>query len=165
VGEDAETFDLVVLYRLKGQGPHHPSTMVALHNLMHTDLQGVDRAPGSPALLPEGANAPGIRLDGDLVDQQVDLVLDATALQEDRTERLGPDDPRTMAATSYLAYALAFADHIDGQIESALVLAQDAYEGLDDAAAEGNPLLGPYDVQIATLILAWINEILDQSAD
>jgi hypothetical protein len=162
VSEDDETFQLLLLRRLEGQGPRHPSTMTTLHNLMYGDIKGVRRAIGDPAELPQGVTADGVRLDGDHVDRQVDLVQDALTLQEHRVETFGPDDPRTMVATSYLAYALAFADHIDGQVESAAVLAKDAHEGLADAADEGHVHVGPHDVRIAELIRGWIDDRLDQ---
>jgi len=163
VSEDDETFELLLLRRLEGQGPHHPSTMTTLHNLMHGDVRSVSRAAGVAAALPDDMTEAGVRLDGDHVDRQVDLVQDAVALQEHRCTEFGPDDPRTMVATSYLAYALGFADHIDGQMESAAVLAQDAHEGLADAADEHHPDVGPHDVRIAELIRSWIEDRLDQS--
>ena len=163
MSEGDETFELLLLYRLQGQGPHHPDTMITLHNLMCGDLRGVRRAAGCPADLPDGVTADGVRLDGDHVDRQVELVLDALTLQEDHVAEHGPDDPRTMVATSYLAYALAFADHIDGQVESAAVLAKDAYEGLADFAELHPDQVGPHDVRIAELIHEWIEDRLDQS--
>lgn len=165
MSEPNETFQQLLLRRLQGQGPHHPDTMTTLHNLMHGDVKGISRTVGAPTDLPVGVTEDSVRLDGDHVDRQIDLVQDALTLQELRVAEFGPDDPRTMVATSCLAYALAFADHIDGQVEAAAVLAQDAHEGLADAADEKHPHVGRHDVQIAEVIRGWIEDRLDQFGD
>jgi hypothetical protein len=164
VAGSEETFEMLLVFRLEGQGPRHPATMKTLHNLMYAGSDGVSRAAGEPAQLPRGVSPSGIRLDGEHVDREVDLVVDAAALQEQRIAEFGSHDPRTMLATSYLAYAMALADHIDGQAETAVLLARDAYEGLADAALESDTV-SPHGLRIAGLILDWITELLDQSAD
>ncbi|WP_103352493.1 hypothetical protein [Amycolatopsis sp. CA-128772] len=158
-----DAFVLLWLRRLESQGPGHPDTMATLANLVRG--AGAGTTALSPAELPDGVTQAGVRLDGDQVDREVDLIQKAIALQDSRVAAFGPDDPRTMTATSYLAYALAFADHIDSQLEAAAVLAQDAYEGLDDAAAENDPRVGRHDVRIAELIREWVDEAMAQSAE
>ena len=159
-----ETFALVLLSRLEEQGPYHPDTGVTLHNLMHEDVKDAGRAASVPAELPPGVTAEdGIRLDGDHVDFEVDLLVNAIDLQDSRVGEFGPDDPRTLIASSFLAYALAFADHVDGQLEDAADIARDAYEGLADAVAENDPHVGPHDLRIAEIVRRWVDDRLDQS--
>lgn len=165
MSENGEFLEAVFLLRIRAQGPDHPDTATTLRNVMHDDVRRSGRAAGISAALPEGVTAEGIRLDGDHVDLQVDLIQDAISLQQQRTDDLGPDDPRTMIATSYLAFALAFADHVDGQLESAAVLAQDAYEGISDAALENDPRVGPHYMPVAELVHEWIEEKIDQGID
>ncbi|MBB5917506.1 hypothetical protein BJY24_006418 [Nocardia transvalensis] len=163
MSENDESYELLLLRRLEGQGPDHPNTMITVRNLIHGDARGLDRAVGAPTDAPVEISDNTIRLDGDHVDKQIDLIQTATALQQNRVEEYGPDDPRTMVATSYVAYALAFADQFTGQLEVAAVLARDAYEGLDDAAADDPSRLGPHDVRVAELILRWIEDRLVQA--
>ncbi|MFF2084048.1 hypothetical protein ACFVVM_09740 [Nocardia sp. NPDC058176] len=116
------------------------------------DLTGADR---ETADRPGGAEtAAEVRLDGDAVDDEIDLVESALAMHEHLVGAYGNDDPRTLVGRSYLAYALAFADHLDGQLESAEVLARDAYEGLADATETGEA--GSHDARTAELIHRWI---------
>lgn len=158
------TFALVLLSRLEGQGPYHPDTGVTLHNLMYEDVKDAGRAASELAELPSGVTAEdGVRLDGDHVDFEVDLLVNAIDLHDSRADEFGPDDPRTMIASCFLAYALAFADHVDGQLELAAERVQDAYEGLADAVAENDPRVGPHDLRIAELVREWVDDRLNQS--
>lgn len=160
--ESDASFESVLLNRMEAQGPHHPDTATTLRNLLRTQGVGGTFAVGTAADLPDGV-APGqVRLDGDHVERQVDLIQTTLALQEQRVAEYGPDDPRTLVATSYLAYALAYADHLDGQLADAAVLAQDAYEGLADAEQDAPAHVRPSDVRLAELIRTWIEEQLDQ---
>ncbi|WP_067465378.1 hypothetical protein [Nocardia amamiensis] len=160
MSETGDTFDLLLWRRLENQGPDHRDTMGTLANLMRGRLRGGTAADSELADLPETVTANGVRLAGDGVDDEIDLIEAAMALHGHRAEAFGDEDPRTLVARSYLAYALAFADHLDGQLEAAAELAQDAYEGLADAAETGD--VGPHDVQVANLIHQWIAERLDQ---
>ncbi|CRK57682.1 putative ATP/GTP binding protein [Alloactinosynnema sp. L-07] len=151
-------FESVLLGRVRGQGPGHPSTRMTLRNLVHGSLHGVTSAGGTPAALPVGVGPDGVRLDGDHVDAEIDLQGYAIDLQEARVSAFGPDDPRTMLATAYLAYALALGDHLDGQVEAAAYLAQDAYDGLADCHDDGAEHVTADDVETVRQIVEWIKE-------
>ncbi|MGW4094792.1 hypothetical protein [Nocardia sp. NPDC004750] len=126
-------------------------------NLIRGHIRDLTTADRETAELPDSAPAASkVRLDSDAVDDEIDLVETALAMHEHRAATYGNDDPRTLVARSYLAYALAFADHLDGQLESAEVLALDAYEGLADATEAGEA--GPHDARTAKLIHRWIAE-------
>jgi hypothetical protein len=155
--------ELLFLHRLKVQGPAHPQTRTTLWNLVVGKPGRSPGVPGTPADLPEGVTPEGVRLDGEHVEAEIDLQQLAMALQQNRVDTFGSDDPRTMMSTCYLAYALALGDHIDGQLTWAAALADDAYEGLADADDEGAAYVGPHDVEIANIIRGWITQELDQA--
>jgi hypothetical protein len=98
----------------------------------------------------------GVRLDGDHVDQQVDLLLLAVDYQQECVDRFGSDDHRTLMANCYLAYALA-ADHIDGQLEAAYAIMEDTWPGVADATDSAD-LEADY-LEIATVIRGWLKEL------
>jgi len=162
MNEPAETFQSILLGRLQGQGPGHYQTGTTMRNLIRSELEGATAVDAAPADLPDGVTPDGVRLDGDHVDAEIDLQQLAMALQQHRVDAFGSDDPRTMMATSYLAYSLAVADHLDGQLEWAHTLAEDAYEGIADAADDHAEHLGVHDLQIARLIRDWIARRLDE---
>jgi hypothetical protein len=161
--EPDETFQSVLLGRLRGQGPGHYQTGITLRDLILSELQATTGVGAAPAELPDGVTPDGVRLDGDHVDAEIDLQQLAMTLQQERVDAFGSDDPRTMMATSYLAYSLAAADHLDGQLEGAHALAEDAYEGIADAADDHADHLGSRDLEIARLIRDWIAERLSRS--
>jgi hypothetical protein len=160
-----ETFQRLVLKRLQGQGPAHHRTRTTLRNLIRGEIESTKGAASSPAELPDGVTPGDVCLDGDHVDEEIDLQQLAVALQQERVDGYGSDDPRTMIATSYLAYALALGGHLDGQLHTAGVLAEDAFSGLADAADDGADHLGAHDVEVARLIHEWIVRQIDQSGD
>jgi tetratricopeptide (TPR) repeat protein len=160
--EPDEAFQSILLGRLCGQGPGHYQTGVTMRNLIRSELQTTTGVGAVPAELPDGVTPDGVRLDGDHVDADIDLQQLAMALQQERVDTFGGDDPRTMMATIYLAYSLAAADHLDGQLEWAH-MAEDAYEGIADAADDHVDHLGVHDVEIARLIRDWIAERLGRS--
>ncbi len=161
--EPDETFQSILLARLQGQGPGHYQTGITMRNLIRGELQATTGVAAAPAELPDGVTPDGVRLDGDHVDAEIDLQQLAMALQQGRVDAFGSDDPRTMMATSYLAYSLAAADHLDGQWEWAHTLAEDAYEGIADAADNHADHLGAHDLELARLIRDWIAQRLNQS--
>ncbi|MDQ7808411.1 hypothetical protein Q5425_32150 [Amycolatopsis sp. A133] len=160
MNEPAETLEHLFLLRLRGQGPEHPRTRATLQNLIVGKRTRAADIGATEAELPEGIDPDGVRLDGDHVDAEIHLQQLAMHLQQHRVDKLGGDDPRTMIATAYLAYALALGDHLDGQVESAAVLAEDAHDGLADAADEHAEHLGDHDLETAAFIHEWISEKL-----
>ncbi|WP_433726513.1 hypothetical protein ACQP0C_33390 [Nocardia sp. CA-129566] len=156
-----DTFESLLLRRLRHQGPDHPDTKRTVTNLIRGRSRGITAADRESADLPETTGVDGVRLDGDGVDDEIELIEAAMALHAQRADAYGDEDPRTLVGRGYLAYALAFADHLDGQLEAAAALAQDAYEGLADAAETGDA--GPHDVRIANLIYEWITQRLAES--
>jgi hypothetical protein len=161
--EPDETFQSILLGRLQSQGPGHYQTGITMRNLIRSELQATTGVAAAPADLSDGVTPGGVRLDGDHVDAEIDLLQLAMTLQQERVDTFGSDDPRTMTATSYLAYSLAAADHLDGQLEWAHALAEDAYEGVADAADDHADHLGMHDLEIARLIRDWIAERLGGS--
>ncbi|MBF6290039.1 hypothetical protein IU436_26595 [Nocardia farcinica] len=157
MNEEDDSFEALLSRRLHHQGPDHPDTRHTMANLIQgktRDLTSVDR---EAADLPgEAPSASQIRLDRDGVDDEIDLVEYALALHEHLAAVYGNEDPRTLVGRSYLAYALAFANHLDAQLESAEALAQDAYEGLADATEAGKAR--PRDARTAELIYRWIDD-------
>ena len=156
-GPDTVSFADLLVRRLATR-PGHPATRVTMANLLRgeSDVGTACRVVHSSALLPTGTTPYQVRLDGDHVDAEVALQQATMAWQQHRVAVFGADDPRTMVATAYLAYALALADHLDGQVEVAAVLAEDASEGLADAADTADPR----DVEAARLIQEWIGGLL-----
>jgi hypothetical protein len=150
----ADGFRRVLLGRLRVQGPGHPRVGLTMANL----LRAGDRAPASCGQARPSDELPGaVRLEGDHVDDEIDLQQLAIAWQDDCTTRFGPDDPRSLMATCYLGYALAAADHLDGQIDWASVLVEESWPALADAAGSGEAT--PDDLEIATLIRDWVHDL------
>src|SRR5438046_9012693 len=110
MNEPDETFQAILLGRLRGQGAEHYQTGITIRNLIRSELQATTAVGAAPAELPDGVIPDGVRLDGDHVDAEIDLQQLAMAFQQERVDAFGGDDPRTMMATSYLAYCLAAAD-------------------------------------------------------
>ncbi|MFC9876236.1 hypothetical protein [Nocardia salmonicida] len=155
MNSESDSFEALLSRRLHHQGPDHPDTMHTMANLIRGHTRDLTSADRETADLPGGApTASGIRLDSDAVDDEIDLVESALAMHEHLAVSYGNEDPRTLVGRSYLAYSLAFADHLDAQLESAEVLARDAYEGLADATEAGKAR--PHDAQTAELIHRWI---------
>lgn len=152
-----EEFRAVLLGRLRGQGPGHYRTDTTISNLIRIVRRptGNQAAAGSPVWPAEFA-PDGVRLDGDHVDQQVDLLLLAVDYQQECVDRFGSDDHRTLMANCYLAYALA-ADHIDGQLEAAYAIMEDTWPGVADATDSAD-LEADY-LEIATVIRGWLKEL------
>lgn len=159
MNEPDRSYGALLWQRFDRQGFDHPDTARTLANLLVGRTRGLDAADREAADLPDGVTPADIRLEHDRVDSEIDLIELAMARHDRSAEEFGGQDPRTLVARMYLAYALAVADHLDSQLEAAAALAQDAYEGLDDAEAAGIPL-GPYDVRSAKFVLDEITERL-----
>jgi hypothetical protein len=156
----AKGFPEILLGRLRTQGPGHHQTSRTMSNLIQSLRQPVGR-PGDagslarsalPAHTPPGA----VRLDGDHVAEEIDLLVLAIEYQQECVNRFGGDDNNTLMADCYLAYALA-ADHIDGQLESACAIIEETWPAVADAADAGD--LGLDYLQIATVIRDWLREL------
>ncbi|TDW18945.1 tetratricopeptide repeat protein [Kribbella kalugense] len=180
VRDPDKTFQDLFLRRLVAQGPAHPSTMTTMLNLLRTELARLAPAQIDPGDAPASAIAEGdlslgeVRLDRDHVDLEIELTNAAVDLQAACVAAYGSDDSRTMAATAYLAYCQAVADHLDGNVDVAAVLADDAYGGLadcrDDALdSEDCPpeelAVLEREVEIAQRVRNWINQLLEDAQE
>jgi hypothetical protein len=173
-GEPGTSFHDLFLRRFVVQGPEHPSTMRAMLNLLPSGTGPDDQdsyltvADDVPAPIGE------VRLEGDYVELEIDLTTRAIDFQDACVEEYGSDDPRTMAATAYLAYCHAVSDHIDGSIEDASALAENAYGGLADARDdaledERSPAelveMLERETEIADRIRQWINRLSEAAQE
>lgn len=155
---------------LLAHDPAHPDTVLALARLLGTELQEVldsmstlERAsPVSTEPLEPIDFDVVLRLDGEYSQLSVDLLLAAIDLQETLTSEHGPDHPRAMVGTLALGLALATANQMDGQRETALVIVADAYEGLRDAYAEGTAR--PEILGLAESIHNWVLHLTGQDS-
>ncbi|MFY1694875.1 tetratricopeptide repeat protein [Solwaraspora sp. WMMA2101] len=161
--ETADGLWKVLLGRLRGQGPGHPRTGVTMANLIRAEYgsAGHRATLGNRAVLgsrPEPvAEAPGVvRLDGDHTDTEIDLQQLAIYWQQDCTDRFGSDDPRSLMATCLLAYSLAGANHVDGQVGLALEELEESWPAIADAAETGE--LSSDDLEIATILRDWVRQ-------
>ena len=161
----------VYAQRLEVQGAEHPSTMATLLNVLGHGLSrsagqdAAERERPAPGDLPAGTGPEGVRLAGDHVDLLVTALERAVALQETETANHGPDHPRAMLATCLLAHALAAADQLDGQLEAAQVLIDDAHDGLVELAAGPPGAVDPDSVRIAEALHQWIQGLGEGSGD
>jgi tetratricopeptide (TPR) repeat protein len=151
-------FREVLRGRLRAQGPGHPRVGVTMANLIRAErdtagLRGTSLASAEAAAEPPGA----VRLDGDHVDDEIDLQQLTMDWQESCTVRFGPDDLRSLIATCWLAYSLAAADHVDGQIGWALEQVEESWPGIADAFEAGEA--DPADLEIATTIRDWVRDL------
>lgn len=145
--------------RLRVQGPRHPDTLNTLDRLLRANIdddpptQVAEVVPSEePLAFPvETARAVG----GDHTDQLAELVALAVTFEEQEAVH-GPDHPRALRAKIMLAHALAAADQLDGQIEGALVIAEDSRTGIEEAAARTTGVVQPADFEIAEMIHQWI---------
>ena len=160
-GLDLRTF---FAQRLQTQGPDHPDAVRALGVLLRTGLHAASADDGdylagpAPAdELPDGVKPGSIRLDGEHTDLLADTLAMAVELQERQTEAFGPDDPRALMSTVLLAHALAAADQMDGQIETARVLVEDAREGLAEESGVSST-----DMTIAMAVHHWVLDLLGE---
>jgi hypothetical protein len=156
VGELHDTFQSLLLARLRSQGAGDVGALITVYGLVRSELDAGPGRGSTPAGLPEDLDPDAVRLDGDHTELETELVESAVALQQQQVNRYGPNDPRTCVATAYLAYGLAVADHIDGQIEQAVLLIEYAYGGVADAAAAGDARLGPHDLETVRIMHEWI---------
>lgn len=160
----AEGFRAVLLGRLRGQGPGHPRTGATMANLIRAERGSAGHRAtlgwrAEPAARPPGA----VRLNGDHVDAEIDLQQLAIDWQQDCTDRFGPDHPNSLMATCYLAYSLAGADHLDGQVGWALEELEQTWPAIADAAEAGEVTAD--DLEIATILRDWVRELAgDQGA-
>ncbi|MEV0663676.1 hypothetical protein ACIBI3_20860 [Actinomadura luteofluorescens] len=163
--------ELLEIYaqRLRVQGPGHIRTIGTLWNLVQArrkesaDAGESDRAAfPAPIDLPEEIDTDSIRLDGDHAEKLAGLLTLTVDLQELETSRHGPDDPRALLATCFLAHALALADQFDGQLETAVPLAEESWEGLLELADRGPGTLGPKDLEVAEALRRWILSRLEE---
>jgi hypothetical protein len=176
-----DTFQALFLLRMGRQGPEHPSTMATMLNLLKTELgaetatrETATREPAGriPAELPDESLSGEVRLDGDHVELELQLSEYSIDLQDRRVSAYGSEATETMAATCYLAYCLAVADHIDGQSGTALLLVQDSYDGLADALDDLLESDAPppeqvanlrQEVEIADQVRAWVMRKVEEA--
>ncbi|WP_410667628.1 tetratricopeptide repeat protein [Amycolatopsis sp. cmx-4-68] len=152
--------------RLRVQGPLHPDTLNTLDRLLRAGVDG-----GSPTQVSEVVSSDEpvavpvetARLDGEHAEQLADLVELAVAF-EDQEATHGPEHPRALRAKVLLTHALAAADQYDGQIEDALVVAEDSRDGLEEAAARTPGAVEPHDLVIAEAIHHWILSLTGEEA-
>jgi hypothetical protein len=170
--EARHTFHAAYADRLRVQGPDHPEAAHTLLRLLAADLQdSVDYArpdqetSPSPSELPDGLGPENVRLDGDHAELFGEVVPLAVRLQDRETVAFGPDHPRAMRATVLLAHALAAADQLDGQLEHARILVEDAREGLADWAARAPHEVEPADLEIAETVHHWILGLLGEDPE
>ncbi|MEV0456738.1 tetratricopeptide repeat protein [Catellatospora methionotrophica] len=161
-GPTGDAFVQVAAGRLATR-PGHPTTRRSMANLIRAEREDVGRHPdrlplsmGTEAPLPGEPDVVGVRLDGEHASAEADLLLAAIHLQERQVVAYGPDDPRTMVATAVLAYAMALADQLDGQLHAAQALADDAADGLAEVS--------PHSPQaaMAELVRSWISARLEE---
>ncbi|MDQ0779349.1 hypothetical protein QF026_007815 [Streptomyces aurantiacus] len=154
--------------RLRVQGPDRLATVTTLWALLHgglTDLpapEGAGAAVGEPSDLPDGVAPEDVHLEGDHDELLAELLVAAVDFQGRQVARYGPDAPETLRATLGLAHAMAAADQYEGQRDDALVLAQDAREGLDDWAVRSPETIGARDQEVARILHHWILDLLGE---
>ncbi|GAB3994225.1 hypothetical protein GCM10029992_08010 [Glycomyces albus] len=157
--ELSDSFQTVLLMRLRSQGAGHADLFGTLGNLVRFELAHIrSESTGSSN---DGASG-STRGSTDPEELKARLVQDAAELQQRRVDSLGPDDPRTCVATAYLAHALALTDDVEGQLDQASALIDDALAGLHDASADGDDRLGRCDLETAKTVHAWIARLIDQ---
>ncbi|MGV9364991.1 NB-ARC domain-containing protein [Amycolatopsis sp. NPDC003731] len=152
-------------------GLAHPNTVLALARLLGIELQEVlndtstmkpeNQAvtePSEPIIL-----APLAFLDSESFEMATDVLMAAIALQEARVGNYGPDHPRTMVGTVALGLALAVANQMYGQRESALALVEDGYIGLREAYVNG--AVPPQIAGISESIYKWVLGLVEQDLD
>ncbi|MFJ9566886.1 hypothetical protein ACIRQQ_43485 [Streptomyces fuscichromogenes] len=160
----------VYAHRLAVQGAGHPGTVATLlnvlgHGLSHSVGQDATAPnPPVPSELPPGAGPEGVRLEGDHVDLLAETLERAVELQGEETASYGPDHPRALLATCLLAHALAAADQLDGQLEAAQVLIDDAHDGLVELAMSPGAV-APDAVRIAEALHQWIHGRIEDGDD
>lgn len=148
--------------RLRTQGPMHPATVTTLRALLRGELadlpapQDPGSALGEPSALPDGVTPEDVHLDGDHTELLSELLVAAIDFQERQVDLHGPDSPEAARATLSLAHALAAADQYEGQRDEALLLAQDAREGIDDWAARSPDAVTARDQEVARSLHHWI---------
>ncbi|UUU33116.1 hypothetical protein JIX56_26400 [Streptomyces sp. CA-210063] len=154
--------------RLRVQGPDHLATVTTLWALLHgglTDLpapEGAGTTVGEPSDLPDGVGPEDVHLEGDHDELLSELLVAAVEFQERQVALHGPDAPETLRATLCLAHGLAAANQYEGQRDDALVLAQDAREGIDDWAVRSPETVGPRDQEVARILHHWILDRLGE---
>ncbi len=147
--------------RLRVQGPLHPDTLNTLERLLRPSTGGgaLERVDREPVRHP----VENVRLDGEHAEKLAEIVTLAVRF-EDQEAVHGPDDPRALRAKIVLTHALAAADQYDGQIEVALLIAEDSRDGLEEAAARTPGAVDPDDLRIAEAIHHWILALQGEEA-
>ncbi|GAA1560404.1 toll/interleukin-1 receptor domain-containing protein [Kribbella lupini] len=177
LGQPRGSFQELLLRRLNAQGRPHPATMTTMRNLLVTEAANLPPTSneGLPSATKEAVEVEPsgeLRLEGDHVDLKAEVLVRAISFQVSCVTSYGSDDPRTMAAVAYLAYCLAAADQLDGQLEHAAILIDDAYDGLADAldaAAEdsaSHPVTTAFlerETAIAERIQQWISRAIEDA--
>ncbi|MEU8816705.1 TIR domain-containing protein [Actinoplanes sp. NPDC048796] len=154
----------VLLGRLRTQGPGHPRVGVTMANLIRSERDQAELRARAVTGAEAAAAPPGaVRLDGDHVDDEIDLQQLAMDWQDSCTLRFGPDDPRSLTATCWLAYSLAAADHLDGQVGWALDQVEASWPGIADAVDAGRA--DAADLEIATTIRDWVRGLAADQED
>ncbi|MFC9031391.1 hypothetical protein [Streptomyces arboris] len=163
-------FVAVYAQRLDVQGAGHPGTLATLLNVLG---HGLSRSAGEdataanrpePSELPSETGPEGVRLEGDHVGLLAEALERAVALQAEETSSHGPDHPRALLATCLLAHALAAADQLDGQLEAAQVLIDDAHDGLVELAVSPGAV-DPDALRIAEALHRWIHGRIEDGDD
>ncbi|MGW6442338.1 TIR domain-containing protein [Lentzea sp. NPDC055074] len=151
--------------RLKVQGPGHLDTLQTLSRLLKTSLREAPRSAEEAT-----GDEPGLqddlapRLEGDHTELLADLIEAAVAL-EDQESAHGADDPRALRAKVLLAHAMAAADQLDGQIETARVIVEDSRDGLEEVGARRPDDVDPADLEVAKIVHHWILDLMGEEPD
>jgi tetratricopeptide (TPR) repeat protein len=171
-GDDARTRSILAdLYRdrIDRAGPWSPESERTLRSLLIAISRDVDpgtlarerRCDLAPDPLPAGERLDEVRLgkvrlDDLTMDERVENFELAAAVHESMVGIHGPEHPETLVCRCLLAHALAAMNQLDRQFEDALIIVQDALEGLTEE-------LGPYDprTRMARSLMEWIKNLAD----
>ncbi|MGW3420924.1 hypothetical protein [Streptomyces phaeochromogenes] len=154
--------------RLRVQGPDHLATVTTLWALLCGGLkdfpapEGAGGTVGEPSDLPEGVGPEDVHLEGDHDELLSELLVAAVDFKERQVVRHGPDAPETLRATLGFAHAMAAANQYEGQRDDALILAQDAREGIDELAVRSPETVGARDQEVARALHHWILDTLGE---
>ncbi|MEJ2853195.1 MULTISPECIES: tetratricopeptide repeat protein [unclassified Saccharothrix] len=141
-------FWVVYAERLRAQGPAHIDTLETAQRLLNASLRS---APTSDVVT---------------LDDVVVEVLELAAAFADQESAHGPADPRALRANVVLAHALGAAGDVVGdQLEEAVAIAEDARDGLAEAAARTPLAVEPFDLDIAEIVHHWLLDLAGEQPD
>lgn len=101
-------------------------------------------------------------MEGDHDELLADVLVAAVEFQDRQVRRVGPDDPESLRATLFLAHAMAAANQYEGQRNVALVLVDDARDGLEDWAARSPETVTPMDLLVCEILHHWVLDRLGE---